>query len=83
MVPLTLADPGEVAVTGHWPGPSNCKVFWLITQGPFSESTTVAPEADEAVSAMLLPARRETGTPGLHGAPPAGATLIESEGRGG
>ncbi len=83
VVPATAPFPGEVAVTVHCPVPRTVSVVWLITHGPVSFSRTVAPEAEVAVKAVLVPARSEIGSPGFQGVPPAGITVMESVPRAG
>ena len=78
VVPVTEAVPGDVAVTEHWPADSAVRTFWLITHGPDSPSTTVAPDAALAVRVVLVPALMLAGRPGFHGVPPEGITVIES-----
>ena len=75
---VTEADPGEVAVTVHWPADSAVRMLPLMTQGPDSPRTTVDPEAADAVRRVFEPATRETGSPGFHGAPPCGASVTTS-----
>ncbi len=67
---VTDADPGEVAVTVHWPAESAVRMLPLMTQGPDSPRTTVDPEAADAVRRVFEPATREIGSPGFQGAPP-------------
>ena len=67
---VTEADPGEVAVTVHWPADSAVRMLPLMTQGPDSPRTTVAPEAADAVRRVFEPAISEIGSPGFQGAPP-------------
>ena len=75
---VTDADPGEVAVTVHWPADSAVRMLPLMTQGPDSPRTTVDPEAADAVRRVFEPAIREIGSPGFHGAPPWGASVTTS-----
>ena len=67
---VTEADPGEVAVTVHWPADSAVRMLPLMTQGPDSPRTTVAPEVADAVRRVFEPATSEIGSPGFQGAPP-------------
>lgn len=78
-VAVRLVDPGEVAVTEHWPAERAVSVAPLITHGPVSDSTTVAPDCADAVSTVFEPARNEMGRPGFQGVPPCGATVMTSD----
>ena len=76
--PVTLAEPGDVAVSTHCPGERAVIVDPLITHGPVSASTTVAPDAADALRSVFEPALTLIGSPGFHGAPPCGLTVIVS-----
>ena len=53
---MMLGEPGEVAVRTHCPAPRALIVAPLITQGPVSDRTTVAPDWAVAVRTVVEPA---------------------------
>ena len=74
-----MADPGLVAVMVHWPADRASSVLPLMTQGPFSLRTAVAPEAVPMASPTLVPALTGIGEFAGHAVlPPAGVTEIAS-----